>query len=128
MNLHSDERGFVAGWAVKLLIFLALLGIVFYDGAAIAVNAFQLDGISQEVAVEVTEAAGGETNSIPLLESSARRIARTHDTHLVSIQLSDDKEVLRVTVRRDANTVVVDRVDQISDWGRTEATGKSFTN
>lgn len=118
----------MAGWAVKLIIFLALLGIVIYDGAAIAVNMFQLDGISQEVASEVTEAAAGEINSLPLLERSAQEIARAHDTHLVSIQLSVDREVLRVTVSRDANTVVVDRVDQISDWGQTEATGKSFTN
>ncbi len=128
MNLHSDQRGLVAGWAVKLIIFLALLGIVMYDGAAIAVNMFQLDGISHEVAVEVAEEAGGETNSIPVLERSARRIARAHDTHFVSLKLSDDKEVLRVTVRRDASTVVVNQVDQISDWGQTEATGKSFTN
>jgi hypothetical protein len=126
MNFHSDQRGLVAGWAVKLIIFLAVLGIVIYDGAAIAVNMFQLDGISHEVAVGVTEAAG-ETTSIPLLERSARKIARSHDTHLVSLTLSDDNEVLRVTIRRDANTVVVNRVDQISDWGQTEATGKSFT-
>ena len=128
MNLHSDQRGLVAGWAVKLIIFLALLGIVMYDGAAIAVNMFQLDGISHEVAAEVAEEAGGETNSIPVLERSAREIARAHDTHFVSLKLSDDKEVLRVTVRRDASTVVVNQVDQVSDWGQTEATGKSFTN
>ena len=128
MNLHSDQRGLVVGWAVKLIIFLALLGIVIYDGAAIAVNMFQLDGISHEVAVEVAEEAGGETNSIPVLERSAKRIALAHDTHFVSLKLSDDKEVLRVTVRRDASTVVVNQVDQISDWGQTEAEGKSFTN
>jgi hypothetical protein len=128
MNLHSDQRGLVAGWAVKLIIFLALLGIVIYDGAAIAVNMFQLDGISHEVAVEVAEEAGGETNSIPVLERSAKKIAAAHDTQFVSLKLSDDKEVLRVTVRRDASTVVVNQVDQVSDWGQTEATGKSFTN
>jgi len=128
MNFHSDQRGLVAGWAVKLIIFLALLGIVIYDGAAIAVNMFQLDGISHEVAVEVAEEADGETNSIPVLERSARKIALAHGTHFVSLQLSEEKDVLRVTVRRDASTVVVDRVDQVSDWGQTEATGKSFTN
>ena len=127
MNLHSDQRGLVAGWVVKLIIFLAVLGIVIYDGAAIAVNMFQLDGISHEVAIEVTQAAG-ETTSLALLERSARQIARSHDTRLVSLHLSDDKSVLRVTIRRDAPTVVVNRVDQISDWGRTQATGKSFTD
>lgn len=127
MTLHSDERGLVAGWAVKLILFLALLGVVIYDGAAIAVNMFQLDGISHDVAVEVSESTD-EQNSILLLERSAKKIARAHDARLVSLELSEDKEVLRVTVRRDADTVMVSRISGISHWGQTSATGKSFTH
>jgi hypothetical protein len=127
MNLHFDERGYVAGWAVKLALFLALLGIVIYDGAAIAVNMFQLDGISHEVAVEVTEAAGDDISPL-LLERSAKKIAKEHGTRLVGVELSEDKEILWVTIRRDAETIVINRVDQISHWGKTSATGKSFTN
>jgi hypothetical protein len=127
MNLHLDERGFVAGWAVKLALFLALLGIVIYDGAAVAVNMFQLDGISHDVAVEVTEAAGDHISPL-LLERSAKKIAKEHGASLVGVELSQDKEILRVTIRRDADTVVINRVDQISHWGQTSATGKSFTH
>jgi len=127
MNLHSDERGLLAGWAVKLILFLALLGFVIYDGAAIAVNMFQLDGISHEVAVEVSEAAGEHT-SLLLLERSAGKIAKQHGARLVGVKLSEDKKVLRVTIQRDADTVVINRVERISHWGQTSATGKTFTD
>jgi hypothetical protein len=126
MNLYSDERGFVAGWAVKLFLFLALLGLVIYDGAAIAVNTFQLDGISDEIAVEISR--GADEQSPVLLERSAKKLARQHQARLVRLELSEDKEVLRVTVSRDANTVVVSRFSGISHWGQTSATGKSFTD
>jgi hypothetical protein len=126
MNLHLDERGLVAGWAIKLLLFLALLGVVIYDGAAIAVNAFQLDSISQEIAVDVTE----KLDDAPLhsLEKSAKELARSHQARLVKVELSEDKEVLWVTVRREADTVVVSRFSRIEQWGQGTATGKSFTN
>jgi len=127
MNLLSDERGFLAGWAVKLILFLAVLGFVIYDGAAIAVNMFQLDGISQEVAVEVSETAREQSSPL-LLQRSAAKIAKQHGTQLVSVELSEDKKVLRVTIQRDANTVVVSKVDRISNWGETSAEGKSFTD
>ena len=126
MNLLSNERGFVAGWAVKLLLFLALLGIVIYDGAAIAVNAFQLDTVSDEVALEVSSSA--RDKSLFTLEREAKKAARARDARLVEIKLNADKSVLRVTIRREANTLLVSRFDRTSDWGQMSATGKVSTD
>jgi hypothetical protein len=126
MILHLDERGFVAGWAVKLLLFLALLGIVIYDGAAIAVNAFQLDTVSDEVALEVSSSA--RDKSLFTLEREAKKAARARDARLVEVELNADKSVLRVTIRREANTLLVSRFDRTSDWGQMSATGKVSTD
>jgi hypothetical protein len=126
MNLLSNERGFVAGWAVKLILFLALLGIVIYDGAAIAVNAFQLDTVSDEVALEVSSSA--RDKSLFTLEREAKKAARARDARLVEIKLNADKSVLRVTIRREAPTLVVSRFSRISDWGHVSATGKVSTD
>jgi hypothetical protein len=126
MNLLSNERGLVAGWAVKLLLFLALLGIVIYDGAAIAVNAFQLDTVSDEVALEVSSSA--RDKSLFTLEREAKKAARARDARLVEIKLNADKSVLRVTIRREANTLLVSRFDRTSDWGQMSATGKVSTD
>src|SRR5680860_971260 len=115
MTLHSDERGLVAGWAVKLILFLALLGVVIYDGTAIAVNAFQLDTISDEVALEVSSSA--QDKSLFTLEREAKKAARARDARLIEVKLNADKSVLRVTIRREADTLVVSRFSQTSEWG-----------
>ncbi|CAN5688709.1 hypothetical protein BH20ACT23_BH20ACT23_13060 [soil metagenome] len=122
MNLHSDQRGLVAGWAVKLILFLALLGVVIYDGTAIAVNAFQLDTISDEVALEVSSSA--QDKSLFTLEREAKKAARARDARLIEVKLNADKSVLRVTIRREADTLVVSRFSQTSEWGHMSATGK----
>ncbi|MGH2775553.1 MAG: hypothetical protein ACRDJT_08995 [Actinomycetota bacterium] len=126
MNLLSDERGLLAGWAVKLILFLALLGVVIYDGAAIAVNAFQLDTVSDEVALEVSSSA--RDKSLFTLEHEAKQAARARDARLVEVKLNADKSVLRVTIRREANTLLVSRFDRTSDWGQMSATGKVSTD
>jgi hypothetical protein len=121
MNLHFDERGFVASWAVKLTLFFVLLGIVIYDGAAIAVNSFQLDGYSNDVAIELSSSA--QEDSILMLEREAMKVARAWDAKLVRVELSADKSVLSVTLKREADTLVVSRVSRFSDWGRATSTG-----
>ncbi|HZK52075.1 MAG TPA: hypothetical protein VFD47_10990 [Actinomycetota bacterium] len=126
MTLHSDERGLVAGWAVKLILFLALLGVVVYDGAAIAVNAFQLDTVSDEVALEVSSSAQDE--SLFTLEREAKEAARARDARLVEVKLNADKSVLRVTIKREASTLLVRRFERTSDWGQVSATGKVSTD
>ena len=126
MNLYADERGFVAGWAVKLLLFFALLGIVIYDGAAIAVNHFQLDGYSNDVAIELSSSA--REDSLMTLEREAKKAASVWDARVVGVELNADESVLSVTLRRDASTLVVSRVSRFSDWGRTTATGRVPTD
>jgi hypothetical protein len=126
MNLYSDERGFVAGWAVKLMLFLALVGIVIYDGAAIAVNHFQLDGYSNDVAIELSSSARDE--SLLMLERKAKKAARVWDARLVRVELNADKSILSVTLRREATTLVVRRVERFSDWGRMTSTGRIPTD
>ena len=121
MSLHLDERGFVAGWAVKLILFFVLLGIVIYDGTAIAVNSFQLDGYSNDVAIELSSSA--REDSILMLEREAKKVALAWDAKLVRVELSADKSIVSVTLKREANTLVVSRVSRFSDWGRATSTG-----
>ena len=126
MNLYSDERGFVAGWVVKLLLFFVLLGIVIYDGAAIAVNHFQLDGYTNDIAIELSSSARDE--NLLTLERKATKAARVWDARVVRVELNADKSILSVTLRREATTLVVSRVSRFSDWGRTTSTGRIPTD
>jgi hypothetical protein len=126
MNLLSDERGFLAGWAVKLILFFALLGVVIYDGAAIAVNRFQLDGYSNDVAIELSSSA--REDSLFTLEREARKAARVWDARLVRVELNADKSILSVTLRRDATTLVVNRISRFEAWGKATSIGSIPTD
>ena len=127
MTLLQDERGIVVHWMTKLVIFLALLGVVIYDGSALAVNSFQLDSLVDEIAVTVSTSAGDGLSQFEL-EQEAAKIARRQDAKLVELEVDERQGTLRVTVRREANTLVVNRFSQTEDWGRMSATGRSSTD
>jgi hypothetical protein len=108
------------------MLFFVLLGIVIYDGAAVAVNHFQLGGYSNDVAIELSSSARDE--SLLMLERKAVKAASVWGARVVSVELNADKSVLSVTLRREATTLVVSRVSRFSDWGRTTSTGRVPTD
>jgi hypothetical protein len=127
MTLLQDERGIVVHWMAKLVIFLALLGVIIYDVSALAVNSFQLDSLVDEVAVTVSTSAG-DGRSLFELEQEAGKIARRQGAKLTELEVDDRQGTLRVTVKREAETLVVSRFSQLEDWGRMSATGRSSTD
>ena len=127
MTLLQDERGIAVNWMAKLVIFLALLGVIIYDVSALAVNAFQLDSLVDEIAVTVSTSAG-DRPSLFELEQEADKIARRQGAKLTELEVDDREGTLRVTVKREAETLVVRRFSQTEDWGRMSATGRSSTD
>jgi len=127
MTLLQDERGVIVHWLAKVVIFLALLGVVIYDGSALAVNSFQLDSLVDEIAVEISTSAG-DGRSLFELEQEAGKIARKQGAKLVAIEVNDLERSVKVTVKREANTLVVSRFEQTEDWGKMSATSRSSTD
>ena len=126
MNLTTDERGYTVGWMGKLLIVVALLCLFMYDAAALAVNAFQLDSLADEIAIEVSTSAADGVGHFDL-EREARRMARKRGARVVELDIDRREETLQVTVRREANTLIVKHWSRTADWGRMSATGRSST-
>ena len=127
MTLLQDERGIVVHWLTKLVIFLALLGVVIYDGSALAVNSFQLDSLVDEIAVEVSTSAGDGRSQFEL-EQEAGKMARKQGAKLVELEVDDLERSVIVTVKREADTLVVNRFSQTEDWGKMSATSRSSTD
>ena len=50
MNL-SDERGILVSWLVKLLLGLAIAGLLLFEVGAIAVNTFTLSSSANDIAI-----------------------------------------------------------------------------
>lgn len=132
-----DEQGLVVSWLVRILVGIALVGIVLFDAGAIAVNFFTLDGTADEVAVEVTAEVAAGAPVTPNLQCDRRsrvpacvtayRVAKDYDVRVVSASY-DQEGVFHVTLRRTAETLIVGRINAIEDWAKASASARAATN
>lgn len=123
-----DERGIIVSWLVKLAVGLAIVGVVLFDAGAIAVNAFTLsstaDDIANALATSVQQSGTASVNQNQL-EDQAQELADDAGAKLVSVTVDTNARIVKVRLRRRADTLIVRRVDPISSWGRSTADGQS---
>ena len=136
-----DERGAAGNWLLKMVIALAIGGVILYDTGSIAVNFFGLDSAADEVAnVVSTELAATTPTPADLqsIETCRRRPSgnkycqllqqqvRKHDAKLLKAHI-DAEGTLKVRLRRTASTLVVGRIGFIEDWATATTEGRAAT-
>ena len=123
-----DERGLLVSWLVKLVLGLAVAGVVLFDAGAIAVNAFTLSSTAGDIANALAtsvQQSGSTSINENELEVQAKALANDVDAKLVSVEVDTTARVVRVTLRRKAGTLIVSHVGAIEKWGRATADGQS---
>ena len=128
-RLHRDERGIIASWFARIAITTALVGVLLFDAGSIAVNFFGLDATADDIAVKVSNLAKEQaaTATAAGLEAEARKLTKEADAKLVSFEYSDVDNQITLTIRREANTLIVSRVSAIEDWGKATAESRAST-
>lgn len=136
-----NERGIIVNWLVKLIVGLAIGGVVIFDTGSIVVNYFGLDNAADEVANQVATdiTAGRYTDSeVQTLNSCDRRPTtnqictsiqekvKEHDARLLNVTV-DEKGNLKIRLRRTADTLVVERIGPIEDWATAIGEGEAST-
>ncbi|HEV3473095.1 MAG TPA: hypothetical protein VG408_07835 [Actinomycetota bacterium] len=126
-DLARDERGVILGWLGKLLIGLVLTAVVIFDAGSIVINFFTLDSKAEEIAISLsTNLQPTDTTGRGMLEE-AQRLAAEAEARLVNLEFDPDTRVVKVTLRRRADTLVVGRISFIKDWARATAEGQAGT-
>lgn len=125
-RLHDDERGFIISWLAKLAIGFVLVGILVFDGGSILINFFTLDSTADEIAIKLTTGDFGRTLNEAALTREAEELAKEAGARLVDLTV--DGNLVLVTLRRRADTLVVGRIGWIADWARATADGRSRTS
>ncbi len=133
----SDERGLVVAWLVRVVLGLAILGVVLFDAGSIVVNFFSLDGTADEVAVAVATDLATGVDAVPNLECNRRSrdplcrkaylTAREKGVRITSARFDQDG-VFHVELKRTADTLIVERIGPIEDWGTATASAQADTN
>ena len=137
MNRLRSERGVVFDWLLKLLIGLAIFGVVGYDAGSILVNTFTLDSGADDIAIAVsTGITAGNKGQFTDEQIYDLAVAAVDDP---DIGVKDAK-VLRegtgidpqsgtvsIKLRRVANTLIVGRIGAIKHWATATAESSSTT-
>jgi hypothetical protein len=129
MRAHRDERGVIATWIARILVWFAIVGVVLFDAGAIVVNYVGLESTTRDVANTLARDIvnmSAAPNSFQLT-SSARELTSAAGARLVDVSI-DPEGILHVRTRRSANTLVVAHVDALRKWGRATATARATTN
>jgi hypothetical protein len=114
----------ISGFLVKMVIGFAIVAVIIFDGGSILINFFTLDSRADEIAVQVTTGVEG-TPTEDTLRTEAAALAKESGAHLVDLTL--EGEVVHLTLRRKAGTMVVGKIGWFKGWTRATAEGQAGT-
>jgi hypothetical protein len=123
MNLISDERGVVVDWLARLILGLAVAGVLVFDSGSLVVNYVGLDSTADDIAnILATDISSGDLSTQFTLENRAKELAGDAGARVVGIGI-DPQGVLDLRLKRKANTLVVRYIGPLKEW--TVATAKA---
>ena len=128
-RLCRDERGVIASWFARIAITTAVVGVILFDAGSIAVNFFGLDSTADDIAVSVSNVERGlsEGATAATLEGEARALAKEADARLVEFEYSEVDNLITLTIKRKADTIIVGRIGFLEDWGKATAESQAST-
>ncbi len=127
-KIITDQRGIIVGWLGKLLIGFVVVGVVIFDGGSMLVNFFTLDSSADEIAITLsTRIVPGGGLAERDLEDEAKTLAAAAGAKLISVAYDKENHLVRVSLERTADTLLVERVGWIDQWGVAHAEGQAGT-
>ncbi len=126
-----EERGLVGVSLIRWTIILILIGVVVIEGASILFTAI---GLQTAADGAVAEAAGTwrRSRDLEAARSAALRVldeSEQDEARLVSIDADDTEPFeVRITVRKQASTLIVHRIGFLKDFARVEVEAEARGN
>ena len=121
MSPLRDERGVIVDWLARTVLFLALLGLVLFDGVSTGVNYLGLQGLADETAVAVgADLTGTSRPTESQIAEEAAVLAEEHGARLVKAEM-DSQGVVLIKMRRTAKTLLLGRISAAKKWTRATA-------
>jgi hypothetical protein len=113
----------ISGWLMKVLLMLAIFGLVVVEVGSPFISRAQLDGTAHEAADEARNALDAKADATAA-ETVARDEATQDGATLTSFEIQPDGRV-KVTVQKKAFSVILHRVGATKDLYEPEASAIS---
>lgn len=126
MGVLRDQQGVILSWFVRIILGMAIVGVILFDAGSIALNYFGVDSAADEIAVLAsTQVGDGTLTTQQEIEEYTQALADERGAKVVSVEV-DPEGVLHVRLKRKAKTLIVSRVGFMKKWAR--ATGQGSAN
>jgi Flp pilus assembly protein TadG len=122
-SLHADQRGMVASFLVKVVLGIFLVGLIFVEGGSIMFTELKV----RDTAESGANAGVGYLSQTPGQCQGAGQIAgqavtdKDPDIEIMGMTCLPDGR-FRITVPKEASTVVVGRITAIDSWAMAKTT------
>jgi hypothetical protein len=123
-----NEHGVIVDWLLRTALVLAVIGVVIFDAASMAINLIGLDSAAHDVAAALS---ADLVDSGPLtpaaLRERAKPLVKESGARLASISIDSDG-VLHLRLKRKAGTLVVGHIDALGEWVKATADARASTD
>lgn len=123
ITLHTDERGIVVSWIIKVVLGIAIVGLAAVEGGSIM---FTKLGVQDA-------AESGATAGVEVLTQNPRDCRGAGQVAATAV-IDRDSEIeasavkwtcftdgrFRLTVKKEASTILIGRISAIEDWAQVE--------
>ncbi len=137
MRVHLDERGVLVSWLVKIMLGLAVAGVIAFDLGSILVNYFTLDSAANDTAIALSlgfEHADPFGTADHDVFMRAKEIIESGDSGASDAKVIrngtnlDDQGFIHVELKRVAKTLVAKYIPPLRKYTRARVSGHAATN
>jgi hypothetical protein len=128
-ELHPEAGGIVLGWLTRVIVAIALVGIVAFDGLSLAAAHFATID-DADSAADSASSAWLATHNLSDALRAAEDDAAAHDSAVLPASLSIDPDgTAHLQVTHQATTVVMRHLPVLKSWTTITAggSGKALT-
>lgn len=125
--MTSDRGDIVLGWLTRLVLGLAVVGLIGFDLVSLGATRFQAEDHAQSAARAAAEAYRAPSDLQAAYDAAAREALEHGDTiDPTTFSVTPDRTVT-LTLRRTAPTLLVEKVAPLRPWAdvRRTVTGSS---
>lgn len=117
-----DRGDVVLGWLTRLVVVLAVLGVVGFDAVALGAGRLAAEDRAQGAARAAVRVLADSSNLQLAYEAALGEVDPVQDTIAPESFLPGTDGAVTLTVQHTSPTLVVEKVGPVRDWATTSAT------
>jgi hypothetical protein len=125
-----DERGIIVSWIIKIVLGVALAGVLLFEAGAIVIATVNADNAARSAAQEAV-ATYANTKNLEEAKKDAQKLAAAVDAVVIEFSANaggaGGQASATVKVRKDAKTLFVHRIGFLKKYASPTATSTAYS-